>query len=85
MDAPLPKNQEEMNLWLFKKLNDMELSNETLHGDVRVSIANHDALKQRVGNIESDAKSAKNWENGKFLATYVLQGLIFLIRGKHGV
>ena len=85
MDALLPKNQEEFNLYFFNKLNEMDKSNETLHGDVRVSIANHVALKERVSDIEDDAKSAKKWENGKFLATYVLQGLVFLIRGKHGV
>jgi hypothetical protein len=33
--------------------------------------------------MKADAKSAKNWENGKFLVTYAIQGLAMLLFGRH--
>jgi hypothetical protein len=76
MDAVLPKTQEEFNLYFFTKLNEMDKSNETLHGDVRVAIANHNALEKRVGSVEDDAKEARKWENIKFAGAGFVQGVI---------
>lgn len=87
MDATLPKSQEEFNLYFFNKLNEMDKSNETLHGDVRVSIANHNNLKERVDNIEDDARSATRWENGKFIVMGLLQTALIWVKhtATHGV
>jgi hypothetical protein len=77
----IPRTPEEFQLWMVEKVGEIQTSQETIHGDIRVAISNHEALKDRVVKIEDAAKSAKNWENGKFLVTYLIQGLIMIFRG----
>jgi hypothetical protein len=79
----IPQTEEEFRLWMVEKVGEIQQGQATIAGDIKTSIANHNALKDRVTNIETDAKSAKNWENGKFLVTYVVQGLLMFFR-RHG-
>jgi hypothetical protein len=48
--------------------------------EVIVNDAEHKALVARVNEIVSNAKSAKNWENGKILASFVVQSLLHVTR-----
>ena len=83
-----PLTPDGMNRWLFKKLTEIELKNETLHGDVRVAIANHEALEKRVTDVEVDAKDARKWENIKFAGTGFVQAAVIWFKhtaGLHGV
>ena len=70
----LPSTPEEFQIWMVQKVGEIHTDVATVKGDVKVAIANHDALKSRVTNIERDARVAKYWENGKMLAMLVLNG-----------
>lgn len=79
----IPQTEEQFRLWMVEKVGEMQASQQTIVGNLNTTLAKHDALKERVISIEDDAKTAKNWENGKFLVTYAFQGLMFLFR-RHG-
>lgn len=81
----IPQTEEQFRLWMVTKVGEIQQGQATIAGHIETAIANHDALKERVVSIEDDSKSAKNWENGKFLVTYAIQGLMFLFGRRHGV
>lgn len=74
--SDLPKTSEEFQLWMVEKVGEIHTSQATLLGEVRVASAQHEALKDRVTNIEATARTAKHWENGKFLATFFVHGIL---------
>jgi hypothetical protein len=80
----IPQTEEQFRLWMVEKVGEIQTGQETLAGDVKTAIARHDALKEQVDDLKDDAKTAKNWENGKFLVTYAFQGLMFLFGRHHG-
>ena len=80
----IPQNEEQFRLWMVQKVGEIQTSQETIVGDLKTAIANHNALKDQVDDIKSDAKTAKNWENGKFLVTYAIQGFLMLFGRHHG-
>lgn len=79
----IPQTEEQFRLWMVEKVGEIQTGQETLAGDVKTAIAKHDALKEQVNDLKDDAKTAKNWENGKFLVTYAVQGFLMFIR-RHG-
>jgi hypothetical protein len=80
----IPQTEEQFRLWMVEKVGEIQTSQQTIVGDLKTSIANHNALKEQVDDLKDDAKTAKNWENGKFLVTYAFQGLMFLFGRHHG-
>jgi hypothetical protein len=80
----IPQTEEQFRLWMVEKVGEIQTGQETLAGDVKTAIAKHDALKEQVNDLKDDAKTAKNWENGKFLVTYAVQGLLMLLGRRHG-
>jgi hypothetical protein len=82
MDS-IPQTEEQFRLWMVEKVGEIQTSQQTIVGDLKTAIAHHDALKDQVDDMKADAKSAKNWENGKFLVTYAIQGLAMLLFGRH--
>jgi hypothetical protein len=80
----IPQTEEQFRLWLVEKVGEIQTSQQTIVGDLKTSIANHNALKEQVDDLKDDAKTAKNWENGKFLVTYAVQGLLMLLGRRHG-
>jgi len=80
----IPQNEEQFRLWMVEKVGEIQTGQQTIAGDLKTSIAKHDALKEQVDEIKGDAKTAKNWENGKFLVTYAVQGFMLLLGRHHG-
>ena len=76
----LPKTQEEFQLWMVEKVGEIHTKQAEILGEVKVTTANHDALKSRVDGIVVDARSAKHWENGKFLVTFAIQSAMHLFK-----
>lgn len=80
----IPQTEEQFRLWMVEQVGEIKTGQQAIAGDIKAAIANHDALKEQVDDLKSDAKSAKNWENGKFLVTYAVQGLMLLFGRHHG-
>jgi hypothetical protein len=54
--------------FLIEKIGEIHTSSAAMEGKLNVAIEQHGALKARVSTIESAARSATHWENGKFIA-----------------
>jgi hypothetical protein len=54
--------------FLIEKIGEIHTASAAMEGKLNVAIEQHSALKARVGTIESAARSATHWENGKFVA-----------------
>jgi hypothetical protein len=80
----IPQTEEQFRLWMVDQIGAIRQGQATIAGHIETAIANHDALKEQVDDLKDDAKTAKNWENGKFLVTYAFQGLMFLFGRHHG-
>jgi len=61
---------------MVEKVGEIHTTQAQLSGDVRVAIAQHESLKAQVEDIKRDQRMAKHWENGKFLATFLVHGLL---------
>lgn len=72
----IPGNEEEFRLWMVERVGEIQNSQTAMNGKLDVSIANHEALKQRVVTIEKEAEKAKWWENAKVLAMFIVQAAI---------
>jgi hypothetical protein len=76
MSTIVPQTTEEFQVWMLEKTTEMLLSQAAMNGKLDVSIANHNALKDRVKSIEDSAVRAKWWENAKVLAMLLVQAVI---------
>jgi hypothetical protein len=54
--------------FLIEKIGEIHTASAAMEGNLKATIARHDALKDRVVSIERAARSATHWENGKFIA-----------------
>lgn len=78
----VPSTDEEFKLWMVQKVGATHTMLADVAGDLKVRESEHNALKERVVSIESDQKSAKRWENGKFLVSMALTGLLKIFSHK---
>jgi len=54
--------------FLIEKIGEIHTTSAAMEGNLKVAMEQHASLKDRVASIESAAKSATHWENGKFIA-----------------
>jgi hypothetical protein len=54
--------------FMIEKIGEIHTSSAAMEGNLKVAMAQHTALKDRVITIEGAARSAGHWENGKFVA-----------------
>jgi hypothetical protein len=87
MPGSIPQTPEEFQFWLVEKVGEIQTSQASMNGKLDTAIAKHEALEGRVDEIVDDARSARNWENGKLLGMGLLQTAIIWLKhtaGMHG-
>lgn len=87
MPSFIPETPEQFQLWMVEKMGEIQTSQASMNGKLDTAIAKHGALEDRVDEIVDDARSARNWENGKLLGMGLLQTAIIWFKhsaGLHG-
>ncbi len=76
MSGTIPQTPEDFQFWMVERVGEIQTSQATILGRIDTAIANHEALVDRVSNLEGNAKDARKWENIKFTAAGLVQGAV---------
>lgn len=72
-ESQFPRTAEEFRIWMVQKVGEIHTSQAAMAGDLRVAVAEHGSLRERVTAMEKENQTAKYWENGKILGLLLIQ------------